>query len=85
MANLALVVAIGGAFSDPTRLRVYVLSDGSLSVRDVAERIGVTPSDVSYHSGVLERAGLLVVVRRGRRHLLRRRPEGLRVLEELAR
>lgn len=76
--DVSVVSAVAAALADPRRLTVYRLSDGTLSVGEIAIHVGVSSSAVSYHAKILERAGLLTIERRGRRHAPVRSREGLR-------
>jgi len=73
--NALLIVSAASALGDATRVAVYSLCDGRLSVQDIAESVNVTSSTICYHLKVLERAGLVVGRREGRCHRPKRRPE----------
>jgi DNA-binding transcriptional ArsR family regulator len=75
--NALLIASAASALGDATRVAVYSLCDGRLSVQDIAESVNVTSSTICYHLKVLERAGLVVGAREGRRNCPRRRPERL--------
>jgi DNA-binding transcriptional ArsR family regulator len=54
----------------PSRLAIYGrLGSAGMSVIRVAEELGLAPSTVSFHLGVLRHAGLVTVVTRGREHV----------------
>ncbi|MFQ5508336.1 MAG: ArsR/SmtB family transcription factor [Leptospirillia bacterium] len=54
------------ALADPKRLLIlYALGDGSLSVGDLADRLGLRQSNVSQHLAVLRDRGLVVAQRAG--------------------
>ena len=74
MDEIAKLVEIFKALSDPTRLRlVKLLNDcqpgvcagGPLCVNALANQLGVTQSAVSQHLRILRQAGLVSGVRRG--------------------
>lgn len=73
--SVLFVALTASALGDATRVAVYSLCDGKLSVQDIAESVNVTGSTASYHLKVLERAGLIVGRREGRCHRPLRRPE----------
>lgn len=59
------------ALADPTRRSILAqLAAGEVCVTDLAEPHAMTLAAVSKHLGVLERAGLIQRVRRGRTHFL---------------
>jgi DNA-binding transcriptional ArsR family regulator len=67
------ILATGAALSDPTRLLVlFVLGGGPLPVGQLAVKVHVTSSSVSYHLRLLQTAGLVGVQRVGRRSVVRR-------------
>jgi len=78
--NVLFVASTASALGDATRVAVYSLCDGKLSVQDIAQSVNVTSSTASYHISVLERAGLVEVRREGRCHRPRRAARGVRVL-----
>jgi DNA-binding transcriptional ArsR family regulator len=78
--DVHVVATIGQALSDPTRVQVLELCNGKVAVGEIARALGVSSPTVSHHLALLERAGLVEVVRRGRRHVLRRVDHGVRVL-----
>lgn len=50
------------AVSDPLRVQILELLEGqALTVRQVAEKLGLAPSKLYYHFGALEKIGLLEV------------------------
>ena len=75
--NALSVASAASALGDPTRLAVYSLCDGRLTVQDIAQSVNVTSSTICYHLKGLDRAGLVVGAREGRRNCPRRRPERL--------
>ncbi len=55
------------ALADENRLRVlFALEDGELCACEVAQLLGLAPSTVSQHMGILRRAGLVAAEKRGR-------------------
>ena len=50
------------SLSSPTRIRILKLCTEPLSVRQIAERLGVPPTRLYYHVNLLEDAGFLQVV-----------------------
>jgi DNA-binding transcriptional ArsR family regulator len=71
-----------GALSDPTRRSLLVaLRHGDARISDLAAPLPMSFAAVSRHVGVLEDAGLVRRVVRGREHWLSVRPEGLRAAE----
>jgi len=73
--NALFIASAASALGDATRVEVYGLADGNMSVGNIAETLGVSPSTVSYHLRLLEAAGLVVGARQGRRNCPRRRAE----------
>lgn len=68
-----------GAISDPTRRAMLtLLADGDVNVGDLAKHFPISLNGVSKHVKVLERAGLVARVVRGREHWLHLKPEPLR-------
>ncbi|MGH3326148.1 MAG: ArsR/SmtB family transcription factor, partial [Streptomyces sp.] len=63
--------------------RAAVLEDvtGGRTTGELAERLGISAQDASYHTAVLRRAGLLLSVRRSRNMLHTITPAGLTLLE----
>lgn len=57
-----------GALSDPIRLRILaqLAECDELCVCDLLRDSGIAPNLLSYHLGVLRRAGLIAAKRRGR-------------------
>lgn len=80
MRNLDIVARVGLAVSNTTRLHVFQLADGHLSLGEIATVINVSPSTVTHHVHVLADAGLVELIWRGRQHIARRTPFGLHVL-----
>src|SRR5215469_11691202 len=71
------------ALADPTRRALLVaLRAGDARITDLAAPLPMTFAGVSRHVGVLESAGLIRRVVRGREHWLSIRPEGLAVAED---
>lgn len=50
----------------PTRQEIWRLCDGSLSTEAIAKKIGVTARSVQYFIQDAEKAGLLIMLKRGR-------------------
>lgn len=78
--NQQKVTTIFAALSDPTRRAILVrLSNGAESpVTALARPFHMSLPAVSRHLRVLESARLVVRRRKGRMHLIRARPEGLK-------
>jgi DNA-binding transcriptional ArsR family regulator len=71
------------ALADPTRRALLVaLRAGDARITDLAAPLPMTFAGVSRHVGVLESAGLIQRVVRGREHWLSIRPEGLVAAED---
>jgi DNA-binding transcriptional ArsR family regulator len=71
------------ALADPTRRALLVaLRAGDARISDLAAPLPMTFAGVSRHVGVLESAGLIQRVVRGREHWLSIRPEGLAAAED---
>ena len=71
------------ALADPTRRALLVaLRAGDARITDLAAPLPMTFAGVSRHVGVLESAGLIQRVVRGREHWLSMRPEGLAAAED---
>ena len=71
------------ALADPTRRALLVaLRAGDARITDLAAPLPMTFAGVSRHVGVLESAGLIQRVVRGREHWLSIRPEGLAAAED---
>ncbi len=69
------------ALAVPSRVAILAaLADGPLAVGEIAERVDRSIGTVSVHVSRLEEAGLVVVRRRGRRHLVRARWGNLRLV-----
>jgi DNA-binding transcriptional ArsR family regulator len=70
------------ALADPTRRALLVALRGQdARITDLAAPLPMTFAGVSRHVGVLESAGLIQRVVRGREHWLSIRPEGLAAAE----
>jgi DNA-binding transcriptional ArsR family regulator len=73
-----------GALSDPTRRDIVRRAiDGEEGVAELARHYPVSFAAVQKHVAVLERAGLVLKVRSGRRKVVRTNVEGLRVARRL--
>ena len=73
-----------GALSDATRRDIVRRAiDGEEGVAELARHYPVSFAAVQKHVAVLERAGLVVKVRSGRRKVVRTNVEGLRVARRL--
>jgi ArsR family transcriptional regulator len=89
--SLEALAARFGALSDPIRLRILTqLAEwDQRCVCDLLRDSGIAPNLLSYHLGVLRRAGLIAARRRGRWIDYRLMPEALeelqRVIEGLSR
>lgn len=67
------------ALSHPVRRKVLErLATGDLSVTDVSAPLGETPSQMTKHLHILERAGMLSRKKEGRVHRLHIEPEPLK-------
>ena len=82
--NQKRVSAIFAALADPTRRRILVRlsTEGEGPVSDLARPFRVSPPAISRHLRVLGKARLIERRRRGRLHLIRFRPAGLRQAQE---
>lgn len=68
-----------GAIADPTRRAILgMLAEREMNVGDLAERFPMSLNAVSKHVKVLERAGLVDRIVKGREHRLRLNAEPLR-------
>ena len=77
--NLEALDNAFAALSDPTRRAIVDrLAEGPSRVTDLAKPFDMSLNAVSKHLKVLERAGMLKRVRKGREHLLELRPAPLR-------
>lgn len=64
------------ALADVNRLRIVQrLAEGTASVTDLIEEIGLSQPLVSWHIGRLRAAGLVTTLRRGRETTISLRPE----------
>jgi DNA-binding transcriptional ArsR family regulator len=71
------------ALADPTRRALLVaLRAGDARITDLAAPLPMTFAGVPRHVGVLESAGLIQRVVRGREHWLSIRPEGFAAAED---
>lgn len=78
MSDAAALDAIFRALADPTRRRIVAeLAAGEARVSDIAEPLPMSLAAVSKHLRILEDAGVLQRVRRGREHLMSARPDAL--------
>ncbi len=75
------------ALSHPVRRMVIEkLSESDLSVAEVSEPLGETPSQMTKHIHILERSGMISRHREGRTHRLHMEPEPLKdVMDWVAR
>ena len=65
--NLKWVREIGKALSDESRLRLLMaLTDGELCQHQLRRLIGLAPSTISNHLGILHQAGLVSCRKQGR-------------------
>ena len=75
-----------GALAQPTRLQLYrlLVSQGAagLSAGNIAERLGVAPSSLSFHLTNLVEAGLLSQTRAGRQLIYAAQPGQLEALRD---
>lgn len=77
------VNAVFFALADPTRREMLTrLAGGPKTVKELAEPFEISGPAVTKHLKVLERAGLINRVVRGRAHVLSFRPKGLEAAEE---
>jgi len=73
-----------GALADPTRRDIVRRAiDGEEGVADLAGHYAMSFAAVQKHIAILERAGLVMKVRTGRRKVVRTNVEGLRVVRRL--
>jgi DNA-binding transcriptional ArsR family regulator len=71
------------ALSDPTRREILTrLAGGPKTVKELAAPLEISGPAVTKHLKVLERAGLITRVVRGRAHVLSFRPKGLEAAED---
>jgi DNA-binding transcriptional ArsR family regulator len=81
MPTLAQIERALDALGDPTRRAVFKrLRRGSLSVREIADRMDVSRPAVSQHLKVLKAARLVVVRTEGTRRLYGVDPQGIEAL-----
>ncbi len=67
------------ALSHPVRRKIIErLSEGDMSVADVSEPLGETPSQMTKHLQILERGGMLSRTKHGRTHQLHMETESLK-------
>ena len=70
--------AVFKALADPTRRAILArLKEGQKTVGELAEPFDLSPSGFAKHLRVLERAGLMVQIKRGRDRLCRLKPKPL--------
>jgi DNA-binding transcriptional ArsR family regulator len=72
-----LVLRVGSALCDPTRLDVLMVAreNADITVGEIAEVLGYNVSTISRHLDVLQRGGLIERRRSGRRTLVRARAD----------
>jgi DNA-binding transcriptional ArsR family regulator len=74
-------VAVFSALSEPLRVRIVHMlahrSDGELPCATLDAELPVGKSTISYHVGILRRAGLITVRKEGRNYFYRLREENL--------
>lgn len=71
------------ALSDPTRRSILMLlSDGDLSIGDVADRFEVTRGAIKKHLAILEEGELISVRTAGRERINHLEPHALRAVTE---
>lgn len=78
------IVAALSALAHPHRLRIFRLlvcaGPSGVPAGEIAERIGISPTSVSFHLKELDHAHLVTSTRRGRFVLYAVRVEGMRTL-----
>jgi ArsR family transcriptional regulator len=75
-ADLRELRMVHKALADVNRLRIVQrLAEGTASVTDLIEEIGLSQPLVSWHIGRLRAAGLVTTMRRGRETTISLRPE----------
>lgn len=84
MGRKAQPADIFTAIAEPRRREVIaVLSDGrEYAVSDIILRVKMAQPATSKHLGVLRKAGVVTVVKRGKHRMYRLNPEGLRPVHE---
>lgn len=74
---------IFGALADPSRRRlVLALRSGEATVEELGRPLGISTPGVMKHLAVLERSGLIVTEKRGRRRFCRLEADRLAHAEE---
>ena len=70
---------------DPTRLRILMeLSEGSLCVMNISERVGMSQSAISHQLALLRKADLLRVTRKGKSVVYSISDEHVRLMLDMA-
>jgi DNA-binding transcriptional ArsR family regulator len=84
MTRQAYPTDVFGAIAEPRRREVIaVLSDGGeYAVNDIIFRMKLAQPAVSKHLGVLRKAGVVTVVKRGQHRMYSLNPEGLKPVQE---
>jgi DNA-binding transcriptional ArsR family regulator len=84
MTRTAHPADVFAAIAEPRRRQVIaVLSDGQEhAVNEIVVRIGMAQSPVSKHLGVLHKAGVVTVVKRGQHRMYRLNAQGLKPVHE---
>lgn len=76
-------IAVFSALSEPLRVRILHMlihqADGEIACTTLGETLPVGLSTVSYHVGVLRRAGLVTVRKAGRKYFYRLCEDNLRI------
>ena len=74
---------IFGALADPSRRQlVLALRSGEATVEDLGRPLGFSTPGVMKHLSILERSGLIITEKRGRRRFCRLEAERLATAEE---
>jgi ArsR family transcriptional regulator, arsenate/arsenite/antimonite-responsive transcriptional repressor len=80
----AEAIAALGALAQVTRLQLYrlLLAQGAagMSAGNIAERLGVAPSSLSFHLTELVQAGLITQIRAGRQLIYAMQPSTMAAL-----
>src|SRR6266566_9334880 len=83
--EMKLLVVMGRALSDPTRIRILgLLAERSMYGQELAKALDVTPPTISHHLSPLVMAGLVRVRRENSYHYYELSSEGLEHLAESA-